>query len=152
MSNPLTFGRQYNPNLALSDYLIDPAILISNQLSTIDVYFPKIRLLELINLTEINFVRPLYPSYTNSGIVTTQGDKAQRSEAARDAFRIKDAGGALVKVNGSGIKVGVISDSYDKQPFTDKSKAAVDVEQGDLPGTGNPEGNTSPVEVLLDYP
>ncbi|MGB5263454.1 MAG: S8 family serine peptidase, partial [Lutimonas sp.] len=48
--------------------------------------------------------------------------------------------------------VGVISDSYDTQPFTDKSKATVDVENGDLPGPGNPDGYELPVDVLLDFP
>ena len=147
-----TFGRQYNTNLSVSDYLIAPADIVSNNLAVIDVYFPRNRLAELNSITNINFVRPLIPSFTNSGIVTSKGDKAQKSEAAREAFRVKNAEGKLVKVNGSGIKVGVISDSFDKQPFTDKSKATVDVEQGDLPGTGNPEGNTKPVHVLMDYP
>ena len=147
-----TFGRQYNTNLSVSDYLIAPAEIVSNNLAVIDVYFPRNRLAELNSITNINFVRPLIPSFTNSGIVTSKGDKAQKSEAAREAFRVKGAGDALVKVNGNGIKVGVISDSYDKQPFTDKTKATVDVEQGDLPGTGNPDGNTMPVDVLMDYP
>ena len=146
------FDRQYNTNLADSDFLLDPVQITLKELTTIDVYFPIESLLELISIEGINFVRPLYPSYTNSGIVTTQGDKAQKSEAAREAFRVKGTGDALVKVNGSGIKVGVISDSYDKQPFTDISKATVDVMQGDLPGDGNPEGNTKPVHVLMDYP
>ncbi len=147
-----TFGRQYNTNLADSDFLLNPSDIVLNELTTIDVYFRIDKLLELLNIADINFVRPLYPSYTNSGIVTSKGDKVQKSEAAREAFRVKGTGDALVKVNGSGIKVGVISDSYDKQPFEDKSKATVDVEQGDLPGLGNPEGNTKPVHVLMDYP
>ena len=85
-----TFGRQYNSNLALSDFLLDPAVIVSNQLTTIDVYFPIARLLELISIADINFIRPSYQAKTNSGIVTSQGDKAQKSEEVRNSFRVKD--------------------------------------------------------------
>jgi hypothetical protein len=53
------------------------------------------------------------------------------------------------KVNGSGITVGVLSDSYDKSPST-TIKAATDVKAGELPGNGNPCGFTSPVYVHDD--
>ncbi|MEI8084228.1 MAG: S8 family serine peptidase, partial [Actinomycetes bacterium] len=52
-------------------------------------------------------------------------------------------------VNGAGIKIGVVSDSYDR----DKSVAATaaqDVASGNLPGIGNPCGFTTPVQVLAD--
>jgi hypothetical protein len=58
-------------------------------------------------------------------------------------------------LDGSGITVGVLSDSYD-QATTDSNgdplaiHAAQDVLSGDLPGTGNPEGDTDPVVVLED--
>ncbi|HEY4376436.1 MAG TPA: hypothetical protein VGM93_04730, partial [Acidimicrobiales bacterium] len=50
-------------------------------------------------------------------------------------------------VNGSGIKVGIISDSYAK--FA--SEASADVAAGELPGSANPCGFTKPVKVLSDY-
>ncbi len=59
--------------------------------------------------------------------------------------------------DGSGITVGCLSDSYDTaatdlngDPLTDH--AAQDVLSDDLPGTGNPNGNTDPVVVLEDSP
>jgi hypothetical protein len=58
-------------------------------------------------------------------------------------------------LNGSGITVGVLSDSYD-QATTDSNgdplaiHAAQDVLSGDLPGIGNPEGDIDPVVVLED--
>jgi PKD repeat protein len=55
---------------------------------------------------------------THSGSVTSQGDEAQRSDLAR----------TLHGVNGAGVKVGVLSDSYNQQ-----GGAAADVASGDLP-------------------
>lgn len=55
---------------------------------------------------------------TNTGSVTSQGDAAQRSDVARTSHN----------VSGAGVKVGVLSDSFDHQ-----EGAATDVASGDLP-------------------
>ena len=52
---------------------------------------------------------------------------------------------------GAGIKVGALSDSYNALGTTYPIHAAQDVASGDLPGTGNPEGYTTPVTVYADY-
>ncbi|MEO0015217.1 MAG: hypothetical protein RLZZ535_3606, partial [Cyanobacteriota bacterium] len=52
-------------------------------------------------------------------------------------------------VDGEGITIGVISDSFDRSLNTDIS-ANDDVLSGDLPGAGNPNGYTKPVNVLDD--
>ncbi len=52
-------------------------------------------------------------------------------------------------VDGSGITVGVMSDSYDTNVAP--NSAALDISTGDLPGAGNPLGNTEPVVVLEDF-
>ena len=83
----------------------------------------------------INFVRPVYPAITNMGLVTTEGYLAMRADFARGGFN----------VNGEGITIGVISNSYDS-----KHLASVDVGNGDLPGAGNPDGNLTSVEVIKD--
>ncbi|MEA1786040.1 S8 family serine peptidase [Arenibacter sp. GZD96] len=142
------FGLQYSNSPLLSDFILNPA----NIVSTIDVFFPINRLSELNTHPQIiNFARPLYKPIQNSGIVTSQGDKAQASDIVRQTFRsVRDD--AIVPVNGTGIKIGVISDSYDAQPFTEKSRATVDVENGDLPGAGNPNGFDVPVDVIKDFP
>ncbi|MFN8111626.1 MAG: S8 family serine peptidase [Solirubrobacterales bacterium] len=56
---------------------------------------------------------------------------------------------SLYDVDGTGVKVGILSDSYAKRvgPAT---TAAQDVAAGDLPGPGNPCGRTTPVQVLDD--
>ena len=60
----------------------------------------------------------------------SQGDNAQRSNIVRDSYRIVN-NGQLVPLDGRGIDIGVISNSFDTQPYTNgKSKATIDAEQG----------------------
>jgi hypothetical protein len=87
----------------------------------------------------INYVRPVYPSITNSGVTVTQGDIAQRSNQVRDGFGI----------DGSGVKVCVLSDSYNTILG---NPANTDIVNGDLPGTGNPENHPTPVDVIKEFP
>ena len=72
---------------------------------------------------------------TNIGAATSAGDTAHTAAAARTTFG----------VNGTGIKIGVLSDSYNHL-----GTASLNVLAGDLPGTGNPNGFTTPVTVLQD--
>jgi hypothetical protein len=65
------------------------------------------------------------------GSRNSQGDRTHRSFDARNAFGI----------DGTGLKIGVISDS-----FNNLGAAAADVTNGDLPGPGNPNGFTTPVQ------
>lgn len=70
---------------------------------------------------------------TNTGSRNSQGDVAHRADQARAQFG----------VNGAGIRVGVLSDS-----FNATGGAPADVTSGDLPGAGNPNGFTAPVTIL----
>ncbi|MFM2326009.1 MAG: hypothetical protein RIR31_211, partial [Bacteroidota bacterium] len=94
----------------------------------------------------IVYVRPYYAAFNNNGIVTSAGDISMRSNFVRNGYQLQ----------GEGVKVGVISDSYNtilsatSNPIT--NTAAQDIINGDLPGPGNPDGNTTPVNVLKDYP
>ena len=83
----------------------------------------------------INYVRHNYPSVTNSGVTTTAGDTAQESHIARSGFN----------VDGSGVKVCVLSDSYNT---VSGNNASIDVANGDLPGANG----TNPVQVIKEYP
>ncbi|HEY9625824.1 MAG TPA: S8 family serine peptidase [Coleofasciculaceae cyanobacterium] len=69
------------------------------------------------------------------GQVTSEGDRALQANVARQLFN----------VDGTGIKIGVISDSYNAQ-----GGAAENVSAGDLPGRRNPNGYSQPVRVLQD--
>ncbi|GAB4381089.1 MAG: hypothetical protein Kow00121_38730 [Elainellaceae cyanobacterium] len=69
------------------------------------------------------------------GSVTTQGDRAIGADLARQQFGL----------DGRGITIGVISDS-----FNALREARANQRSGDLPGQGNPDGLTRPVQVLRD--
>ncbi len=71
------------------------------------------------------------------GSVISEGDTQLGAPAARANFG----------VDGSGVTVGILSDSFDNSGAT--TNAAADVASGDLPGTGGPCG-TTPVNVLED--
>ncbi|GAA6621845.1 S8 family serine peptidase [Scytonema sp. NUACC26] len=70
-----------------------------------------------------------------TGKVTSVGDRAIRSDIARQLFH----------VDGTGIKIGIISTS-----FNALSGLEADVKSGDLPGEGNPYGKTASVTLLKD--
>jgi len=71
--------------------------------------------------------------------IVSEGDALLRAADARATFG----------VDGSGIVVGVLSDSYDLETRTEVD-AADDIASGDLPGPGNPCGRTTPVRVLAE--
>jgi hypothetical protein len=81
-------------------------------------YLPIDKLDELKNISSLKFVRPSYQPIHSVGAVTSQGDTALRSYVARTTYG----------VDGTGVKVGILSDSYDN-----KGGAAAGVASGDLP-------------------
>lgn len=70
-----------------------------------------------------------------TGKVTSHGDRAMRSDIARELF----------EVDGTGIKIGIVSTSFNALNGLD-----ADVKSGDLPGEKNPSGKTVPVSILKD--
>lgn len=78
---------------------------------------PIASLPELAGSGQLQFARPSY-AMTQTGSVTSQGDVAQASDLAR----------AFQGLDGNGITVGVLSDSYDC-----RGGAVIDVASGDLP-------------------
>ena len=126
-------------NIPVSDFLLD--ISEYSNLAAIDVYISNQYLCLLNDYANIiNFARPAYPAYNNSGGVISQGDNAQESNLVRESFRLIKSDGNIVPVDGTGVKVGVLSDSYD-MALGVPGFAALDVANGELPET---------VEVLRD--
>ncbi len=74
-----------------------------------------------------------------AGAVRSEGDEQLGAQRAREDFA----------VNGSGVTVGILSDSFDRDA-TAVTHAAGDVASGDLPGAGSPCGSQTPVGVLDD--
>jgi len=74
-----------------------------------------------------------------AGATVSEGDAQLRAAEARSLFG----------VDGSGVTVGILSDSYDRDG-TAATHASGDITSGDLPGLGNPCGDTKAVNVLDD--
>ncbi|MES1262770.1 MAG: peptidase S53, partial [Peristeroidobacter soli] len=104
----------------------------------VEAYVPIEQLLSVAHTKGVLSVVASSPMETNVGAANSQGIVQHRVDKL-------PAG-----VDGSGITVGVMSDSYDTN--TAPNSAALDIASGDLPGVGNPLGNTEPVTVLEDFP
>ncbi|MGQ0616012.1 MAG: cell wall-binding repeat-containing protein [Acidimicrobiia bacterium] len=83
---------------------------------------------------------PAAPSAVVCGSAISEGDAHLRADLAREMFG----------VDGTGVTVGVLSDSYDRA--VGATDAAQDVASGDLPGPGNPCGRALPVQVRAEFP
>ncbi len=101
-------------------------------------------LLLLNAIDALHYARPVYPGMGNAysvpliGVTNSQGDFAMHSDFARLGYDI----------DGTGVKIGVLSNSYATQVVD----AAQDVENGDLPGPENRfDQYKLPVHVIEDY-
>jgi hypothetical protein len=86
----------------------------------------------------IDYCRPLFPPLGKVNILPIQGDTVMHSNFVKQGYDL----------SGNGVKVGVISDSYNT---LSGNPASADMSNGILPGPGTPE-NTTPVNVLQEYP
>jgi hypothetical protein len=82
---------------------------------------------------------PLVLGADCGGLVRSEGDAQLRAPTAR----------ANVGVDGTGVTVGILSDSFDRNAAA-ATHAANDVASGDLPGPGSPCGTTTPLGLLDD--
>jgi hypothetical protein len=76
------------------------------------------------------------------GATTSEGDVQLNADDARTAHG----------VDGSGVKVGILSDSYDNYDGSPVTDALDDIARGDLPGVGNPCGHTTPIDLIQEGP
>ena len=97
----------------------------------------------------LHYARPVFPGMGNAysvppiGVTNSQGDFAMHSDFARLGYDIDGAG-----VDGEMVKIGVLSNSY----ATKVAAAALDVENGDLPGPENIfDQYRLEVDVIKDY-
>jgi len=125
----LNLAKKHNNNLVFkSKYAPDFTIRAENV---------KKQLNEALGQRELNGMSSVMSFVA---LATSEGDITHKAALARAVFGM----------NGSGVKIGVLSDSYDTR--TTGTNAADDIASGDLPGPGNPNGFTTPVTVLLDDP
>jgi hypothetical protein len=89
-------------------------------------------------------LRPIH----SVGAVTSQGVNQHRVNRINTTYNAN----ALSNWDGTGMSIGVMSDSYDSEPSVEGgfTTAQADVASQDLPGTGN-VANSQPVVVLEDF-
>ncbi|MEM9917667.1 MAG: S8 family serine peptidase [Bacteroidota bacterium] len=90
----------------------------------------------LNDLQHLQYARPVYKPARRVGSVDSQGDTAMYTDIGRSSYSI----------NGAGLKIGALSDSYNTL-----NGEASGIASGDLPGAGNSNGFTTPVTVLKEY-
>ncbi len=116
--------------------------------------YPIANLLKLNDLgAYINYCRPFYEAFSNSGLVNSAGDTSMRSNLVRTGY----------KVTGEGVKIGVISNSF--ATITNGTTATLPLQPITIPANSTPQtfitntaaqdltnGDLSPVTILQDYP
>jgi carbonic anhydrase/acetyltransferase-like protein (isoleucine patch superfamily) len=78
----------------------------------------------------INYVRPAIPGVPNRGATTTQGDRVMRSNLVRAGYSHFEGD---QPIDGNGIKIGVLSDSYATRRDAGVNDLSLDISNGDLP-------------------
>ena len=90
----------------------------------------------LTSIENLAFAKPVYAG-SGIGATTSQGDQSLGSDLIK----------SLLGIDGTGVDVAVLSDSFASLPG-----AGVGIGTGDLPGPGNPNGFTNSVNVVQDLP
>jgi hypothetical protein len=101
----------------------------------------RLPIASIAEAARLGALRGMMPSYvrTRAGRAGSEADTAHRALDVR----------STLGVNGRGQKICALSDSYDRDGDAPTS-ATDDIQSGDLPGGENPEGRTTPVDVLDD--
>ncbi|HEY7031644.1 MAG TPA: S8 family serine peptidase, partial [Thermomicrobiales bacterium] len=142
------FGRGFDPSGGAAELEAAGAdvVHVSGEYRTVAAFTPPGTLAKLGALAGVEGLNPvLAPIVAASdchGLVTSEGDHQLGADSARNAFNLE----------GEGVTVGILSDSFDTSTDPEVSTtAADDVASGDLPGAGNPCDETDEVEVLQDF-
>ena len=101
----------------------------------INGFLPIERLSDAGKLSQLRGLYPVIAPSLQAGSALTQGDRSMYTEKVR-----RQSG-----LSGRGVKVGILSDSYNTL-----AGAAAGIASGDLPGPANPAGRTRPVQVLRE--
>jgi Subtilase family len=108
----------------------------------IAAYVPVERASDAARLTGVRSVTLEHKPQLRLGKATSQG------VATVHADKLNARG-----LTGQGMTIGILSDSFNKAPNSATTDhAAQDIRSGDLPGRGNPFGDTTPIVVLDEDP
>lgn len=103
--------------------------------SVLSTHLPLASAVEASKVPGVHSLSLVRRPHRHVGKITSQGVGVIKSDQVN-----------AMGYDGTGITVGVLSDSYNRVT----PSAAADVLSGDLPGIGNPQGFTTPVQVLQD--
>jgi hypothetical protein len=109
----------------------------------VSAWLPISQATAVAELAGVRSVMLAPPPRKRVGSVTAESAVVEHSQQVNTPGLYTPSG-----ILGNGITVGLVSDSYDKASGV--PRASVGVGSGDLPGTGNPDGYTTPVVVLQD--
>jgi hypothetical protein len=119
-------------------------VTVSPEYETVTVAAPPTRLRRLAAVPGVIAVQEVITPYTQAscpqGAVVSEGDRQLEAARARNDFG----------VDGSGVTVGILSDSFNQWRGAPASEPG-DVATGDLPGPGNPCGFETPVKVVQPF-
>jgi len=134
-----TVDRVYRFSQAIA-VTVDPVRLPElEQLPSVTSVVPVVRPVNTGSFTPETIVRPAAaPADDSCRAIPVEADGPLRTELARETFG----------VDGTGVTVGIISDSYGLT--SEVTTPEQDVALGVLPGPGNPCGYETPVEVLVE--
>lgn len=120
---------------------------VSNRYETVTVAALPGRLRQVAAVPGVEAVSEEITPFTQAsgascpqGAVVTEGDRQLEAARARNDFG----------VDGSGVTVGILSDSFNQWKGAPASEAS-DVATGDLPGPGNPCGFERPTKVVTPF-
>lgn len=118
----------------------------------------------LVALPQVIYVQEEYEPFTGGTSPSTQDSSTRQAKNAvtlqeisctgvttsEGVIQLKvDQARTKYELDGSGVTVGIISDSYD-QNGDDATNAEDDIKSGDLPGVGNPCGHQTPINILSE--
>lgn len=127
-------------------------VATSPRFQTVTVAAKPSELRKLSGVPGVKGASPILTPITSAstcpaGVAVSEGDAQLRADGARELF----------SVDGAGVTVGILSDSFDQATEASDESGPVDtheaedVESGDLPGSGNTcPGETTPVDLLDD--
>jgi Subtilase family len=122
-------------------------IAVSPELQTVAVAALPGQLRQVAAVPGVEGVQEVITPFTSAagatcpqGAVVSEGDRQLEAARARNSFG----------VDGSGVTVGILSDSFNQWKGAPASEPG-DVATGDLPGPGNPCGFERPVKVVTPF-
>jgi hypothetical protein len=120
--------------------------LPSYRRGVISAYVPVERASDAARLAGVRSVTLEHKPQLRVGAATSQGVATVHADKLN-----------AIGLRGQGMTIGILSDSFNKNPNSalpngTPDHAAQDIKSGDLPGPGNPNGDTTPIVVLDEDP